>query len=1147
MSSSRKRRGSDSAHSDNSRLQKVLVLGDNNETFKDHIKRLESQLASQEVSYNQQIESFNETNKHLLRRITTLDDTNQELIQRIETLDESIGHYRQLADENRNKDRTKHLELEWASLEKTAPGPIREQGPRRDNTPEYHKSLRDRDKNQWKQKEVAFQREIDKLKAQLELGNPKVSSSAKGKSVEATADAKDLSSRLRRSEEARKALEQRIIQMQEGAVNTVTHQTQASGDKPSELETLNQELSAEVVTQREQLADMQRDKEIASRERDEALEREHEVARLLGISDEALQESQASLTDAEATHKALLTDYGVLGKHIKVLRTEKESVIQERDKSLAREQETAGKLRISDQTLQKHLRDLEESNASLANAQTVHKALLTEYATLDEQITMLRTEKELVIQERDEALAREHETAGNLQINDEALQKHMRKQAELQASLVDTEATHEALLSKHTALKRQMREDLVNPDGRIASLWNEKESVIQERDEALAREQETSAKLRISDETLQKHLRDLEESKASLADVKTVHKALLTEYAALDEQIAMLRTEKELVIQERDDALTREHETAGNLKISDEALQKHMRNLEELQTSLTDAETAHEALHTEHATMDEQITVLQTEKESVIQERDEALAREQETAGKLRISDDALHEHIRNLEKSQGSLTDVEIAHKALLAVSLVLENIKRRISLTLFRAQEYADLDKRITILRTEKESVVQERDEALAREQETAGKLRISDEALHEHIRNLEKSQGSLTDAEIAHKALLTEYADLDKHIKILRTEKESVVQERDEALAREQETAGKLRISDEALHEHIRNLEQSQASLTSTKAAHNALLSEHSALQGRSKEGHASQDRRITALQTKHGALERELAEVVASSKEAQRLAFDERDVALSQELKMSQKLHACQEALQHQIENVQALQRVPHTRNEEHVEALNESHSRIRNLRRALERPQEKEKFILELQGLRQRDQTELRQAREDSHIAQSRHNELVRRHDKEQSVLRTRLNQGHTPRLDYRPPNRNITSMNQGRPRTTINRVLPRQEQNVPAQDHGGNSLVDYFKKETLRGANIIKETKHAQRALYKYELVSPILLGAAYYESKANLHESQQEETVAEEDWQVALQPREPSVSPSSSSSDSSSSDEGESDTEEVKAEHDDT
>ncbi|KAJ8085362.1 hypothetical protein PM082_011024 [Marasmius tenuissimus] len=96
----------------------------------------------------------------------------------------------------------------------------------------------------------------------------------------------------------------------------------------------------------------------------------------------------------------------------------------------------------------------------------------------------------------------------------------------------------------------------------------------------------------------------------------------------------------------------------------------------------------------------------------------------------------------------------------------------------------------------------------------------------------------------------------------------------------------------------------------------------------------------------------------------------------------------------------------------------------------------------------------------------------------------------------------------------------------------PAHPSEENFLVSHFHRETLGGTKIMKETKHAQKTLQKYKLVSPI-------PTASNKKGQQASNPKKQTPWQkktgrspyVKQQHRDVAPSPSPSSSGSSSTD----------------
>ncbi|KAL0057238.1 hypothetical protein AAF712_016131, partial [Marasmius tenuissimus] len=214
---------------------------------------------------------------------------------------------------------------------------------------------------------------------------------------------------------------------------------------------------------------------------------------------------------------------------------------------------------------------------------------------------------------------------------------------------------------------------------------------------------------------------------------------------------------------------------------------------------------------------------------------------------------------------------------------------------------------------------------------------------------------------------------------------------------------------------------------------------------------------------------------------------------------------------------------------------HLGAVHELQSRLLTLQTTSD---EKDQVIFRLKALCQRAETALDQTDERSVTIQAHCNEWVRKYDtlhKEYLLLQGKLNQASpnrattgtdevtqvfanlqlgsgadpqslpvheqwTPRT--LPPLQsafpgifhNGSSMSQVEPpafRDTRPHGTPAPQANSPIDENSPsdpqfqgtreNILSNYFRRETLGKANIMKETQHAQRALRKYKLVSPMV------------------------------------------------------------------
>ncbi|KAL0057297.1 hypothetical protein AAF712_016066 [Marasmius tenuissimus] len=1214
---STKRKGPDSEpDADSPNEAKVVVLGsDTYDSLKERINKLELQLSQKELASKEQLDSLTTTNR-------TLTQENRKLTQ----------ENRKLGQDNRK------LTLDNRQLENNTSGHRwdRAYGSKHYNTPDYHKSLRERDKTKWKDKEKevnnrimdqdnqiqavtgrgrehqdiigSLQREVDKLKAERdELKGP--ACTMKENQAEEADDRTDLQNRLQRSEEARTGLEQRIAQLEDREAVTVTpkpEQLHHLEERVSELVASKEQLAAQISSRDERIAALEHDHNLALQKRDDALSRkpEKEEMQLETVRQQRqqLEDSQTAVTRLEkecrrSLQEAQSSQIEQLAAHLESRDLEIRRLQLERDEARSRE-------RTSDwESLKQSLVSLESSYGSLSNEHTLlEHQLKAEKTSYDGEIARLQQAQNEALRGRDEALSREQDNERKLRDSEDRLTQKEAKLKELEQSSGSLQLLHEKLADEHSNLQRQLE-----AEHRTASQGQE--VLIRERDDALASEQAKDEILRAKEGLIEYHEGKLKALEESIETQEAAHKDLLKEHALLDsrsraekngydEEIARLqqaqnealrerdealsreqdneRKGQEVLIRERDDALASEQAKDEILRAKEGLIEYHEGKLKALEESIETQEAAHKDLLKEHALLDsrsraekngydEEIARLQQAQNEALRERDEALSREQDNERKLCDSEERLTQQttkLAELEQSSGSL---QLLHEKLADEH---SSLQRQLEAEQYRARQ-AGLGS--DIISQRQEVLIRERDDALASERAKDAILRAKEELIEYHEGKLKALEESIETQEVAHKDLLKEHALLDsrsraekngydEEIARLQQVQNEALREHQEALSREQDNERKLRDSEEKLEQREMKLEELEKSLGSLQSLHDKLVNKlemmltylkHQSTLERSWEFEiANRNGEITRLQHHEATLIRE------------------REEASAREHEMKRKLHSSEQAASRQMQELQALREVQQ-QGGGHQKALNDLRSQNRTLQAVVE---EKDKAILDLKVTGQRIRTELSQASERTKTVQSHYNELLNHHvivSKEGLDSRNDSNQalynrllagvagqmtqvfagmrldsptqtteflGPLPSGSSWPTPQNIR---QGPPPPQVSPDT--SEENTtgvplsadgPAHPSEENFLVNHFHRETLSGAKIMKETKRAQKTLRKYKLVSPI-------PTASNEKGKQASNPKKQTPWQkktgrspyVKQQHRDVAPSPSPSSSGSSSTD----------------
>ncbi|KAL0572177.1 hypothetical protein V5O48_009790 [Marasmius crinis-equi] len=951
-----------------------------NNIVQERVKELESEIAKKELAHHKEMAKKEFAWQQQLKSLT---EANQKLNQ-----DRSAhGHAKQKTRSSRA-----------ANLPKQS-------------LSDHHKSLHDRDKNKWKQKETQMKSHIADLEGENKVINERLrdvqernaslqketdklrkwkgsTDTAKGKQADGDRESMDLLNCLRQSEEVRKELEGRIAELEE----------RCEAVRDASLE--------EKIMQAKETIE---DQEAVIGERDQALTRERETNERLRVNEETLQQRTQELSDYQtrlarleeshslltSQHEASLSQSVVFEQLTAEMGSRDDQIAclqRERDQMLLRERENEGKLKAAEENLREQTRKLTTSEASVALLEPAHKQLLTD--------------QEAVIEERGQALARLRETNEKLRVNEETLQQRTQELSDYQTRLARLEESHSLLTSQYEASRsqsaalEQLTVEMGRRDDQIACLQRE-------RDQMLLREQENDEKLKAAEENLREQIKKLTTSEASLALLEPAHKQLLTnnvaleqrtvaEIVILDEQITKLRRDQEAVIGERDQALTRNKR--------EETLQQRTQELSDYQTRLARREESHSLLTSE---------------------RDQILLRERENEERLNAAEEDLREQTKKLTASDTSLELLEPAHQQLLNEKITLE---RRLS------AELASLNGQITNLQRDKEMVTGQREQALLRQREQEDKLRTNEETLRQRTKQLQDIQSSLTRLEHAHNNSVSEQIDQrrkltaeiarreDKITSLQRNHDSAIllVRELEEKIRSCEKESQKLRLLEQARKQdgtrcdNSSELQSQSHSLRTTSEDKDKVLATRvvagvaqvfAALQLGSSVGHENPATRSPGTTATTGSLSSDLTQV---------------GLSVSQD-------HKLQDAA------------LPSTRSEASSSGVNDAEGA--------------------------------------SSSAKSAENPT------------------------FKPSIKDFLATN--------------------------------FQKETLRGANIMKENKYAQRSLFKYELVSPI--SAANQVSSSNKIKNKPWQKKTGRSPYLNQQPRARTPSPPTSSSDEDGSGEGES------------
>ncbi|KAL0056971.1 hypothetical protein AAF712_016409, partial [Marasmius tenuissimus] len=612
---------------------KVQRMGDDAESYRDRIKELESKLTQQEhtcqeqahsvTAASQQLDEQNRKHVDAVNHIKELETRlSRQQFRRTDIRVVEFEHQQQLQSVTATNQELNKKNRKYEGLSKP--------GPSYHNTPDYHKSLRSRDKNQWKEKEkqmndvikdqenqirasnersrefqernVSLQREFDKLKGERDRLKG-ASHTGKGKQVE-PGDFKDLLSRLQRSEGEKKlkreqTLEDRVAKLEEElehlevAVALTPEQVQASEEEVSKLNKLNERLGADVASRQELISELQRNQETLERERDDAISREREKEHELDARGETLQQQANRLRDLE------------------VQLTQFERALDQ----------------LAPPDANQNPNDPSMSTFTHKQSAVIHERLVAHIASRDMEITNLQQAHEKATQERNEALLQQNETERALRTSEETLRQHYSRLQEAEASFADLTAVHHQLLLNQSPLAEQLQEETSEQK----EAERAQEIAIQERDEAVRR-------LAEAETVLQRQVGRLQEIETSLANQEIAYEELFSNHSNLTEILraetsrrAELEREQERAAQEREEALRRKDEAERALRTSEETLRRYHSRLQEAEASFADLTAVHNQLLNQSPLAEQLQEETSEQKEAeraqeiAIQERDEAV------------------------------------------------------------------------------------------------------------------------------------------------------------------------------------------------------------------------------------------------------------------------------------------------------------------------------------------------------------------------------------------------------------------------------------------------------------------------------------------------------------------------------------------